>query len=41
VAYGAKWSGGGVRCASAFNGLTCRNTSGRGFFLSRERWRSF
>ena len=22
-------------------GLTCRNTSGHGFFLSRERWRAF
>jgi hypothetical protein len=41
LAYGTTWSGGGLRCASAETGLTCRNTSGHGFFLSRERWRSF
>ncbi len=39
--YGKTWRGGGLRCASAFTGLTCRNKSGHGFFLSRERWRSF
>jgi hypothetical protein len=40
--YGTSWSGGGLRCASAFSGLTCRSSvSGRGFFLSRERWRVF
>jgi len=37
--YGTTWSGGGVRCTSAATGLTCRNRSGHGFFLSRERWR--
>jgi hypothetical protein len=31
----------GIRCASATTGLTCRNTSGHGFFLSRERPRAF
>jgi hypothetical protein len=31
----------GIRCASATTGLTCRNRSGHGFFLSRERWRTF
>ena len=41
LGYGETWSGGGLSCASAVTGLTCRNTSGRGFFLSRERWRSF
>ena len=41
LAYGKSWSGNGIRCASAFTGLTCRNRSGHGFFLSREGWRSF
>jgi len=31
---------GELRCASARQGLTCRNTrTGAGFFLSRERYR--
>lgn len=41
LGYGKTWSGGGLRCTSAVTGLTCRNKSGRGFFLSRERWRRF
>jgi len=41
LGYGKSWSGGGLRCASALTGLTCRNKSGHGFFLSRERWRAF
>lgn len=41
LAYGMSWSGGGLRCRSAFSGLTCRNKSGHGFFLSREHWRAF
>jgi hypothetical protein len=41
LAYGKTWSGGGVRCMSAVTGLTCRNRSGHGFFLSRESWRTF
>lgn len=41
LGYGKTWSGGGFRCASADVGLTCRSKSGHGFFLSRERWRSF
>ncbi len=40
LAYGKTWSGGGIHCTSATTGLTCRNESGRGFFLSRERWRA-
>ena len=39
--YGTTWSSGGLRCTSAETGLTCRNKSGHGFFLSRERWRQF
>jgi Family of unknown function (DUF6636) len=41
LGYGTTWSGGGLRCTSAVNGLICRNKSGHGFFLSRERWRAF
>lgn len=41
LVYGKTWTGGGLRCASAFTGLTCRNTSGHGFFLSRARWSTF
>jgi hypothetical protein len=41
LAYGRSWSGRGMSCTSAVTGLTCRNKSNRGFFLSRERWRSF
>lgn len=41
LGYGKTWSGGGIRCTSAVAGLTCRNKSGHGFFLSREHWRSF
>jgi hypothetical protein len=41
LAYGTSWAGGGLRCKSAETGLTCRNSTGRGFFLSRESWRRF
>ena len=41
LGYGKTWSGGGFRCISALSGLTCRNKSGHGFFLSRESWRKF
>jgi hypothetical protein len=41
LGYGQVWSGGGLRCTSALAGLTCRNKSGHGFFLSREHWRAF
>jgi hypothetical protein len=41
LGYGKSWSGGGLRCTSAADGLTCRNKSGHGFFLSRENWRAF
>jgi hypothetical protein len=41
LGYGKTWSGGGIRCTSAMNGLRCRNKSGRGFFLSRESWHRF
>jgi hypothetical protein len=41
LGYGKTWSGGGLSCASAVTGLTCRNKSGHGFFLSRAQWRAF
>jgi len=41
LAYGQTWTGGGLRCTSAVAGLTCRNKSGHGFFLSRDSWRAF
>jgi hypothetical protein len=41
LAYGRTWRGDGLRCSSAFTGLTCRNRIGHGFFLSRERYRLF
>jgi len=41
LAYGKAWSRAGIRCTSAVNGLTCRNKSGHGWFLSRERYRVF
>ena len=41
LAYGRTWSGGGISCASATTGVTCKNRVGHGFFISRERWRVF
>ena len=37
LGYGKAWSGGAMRCTSAMSGLTCRNKSGHGFFVSRRR----
>jgi hypothetical protein len=39
--YGQTYRGFGIRCASRKRGLTCRNRSRHGFFLSRERQRVF
>ena len=39
--YGRKTTFGGITCSSATIGLTCRNRAGHGFFLSRQRWRTF
>jgi hypothetical protein len=39
--YGHTFSRGGLRCKSAMNGLTCRNKSHHGFFLSRAHSRRF
>jgi hypothetical protein len=39
--YGRTYRGFGIRCASRKRGLTCRNRSRHGFFLSRDRQRVF
>ena len=39
--YGKSWSWRGMSCTSAFEGLTCRNLSRHGFFMSRMRTRLF
>lgn len=41
LAYGRAWSRGPITCRSRITGLTCKNTVGHGFFLSRESWRLF
>ena len=37
LGYGSSWRGGGITCTSRRSGLTCRNRSGHGFFMSRAR----
>jgi hypothetical protein len=39
--YGKTWRHDGFTCVSRTTGLTCKNLAGHGFFLSRERSRSF
>lgn len=39
LGYGKTWHGGPFTCKSARTGLTCKNKSGHGFFLSQQRWR--
>jgi hypothetical protein len=41
LAYGRTWRYDGFTCTSRMTGLTCKNLSGHGFFLSRERSRRF
>jgi hypothetical protein len=36
VRYGTTWRGGLFTCKSRTSGLTCKNRSGHGFFLSRQ-----
>ncbi|HBE17404.1 MAG TPA: hypothetical protein DEG17_20040 [Cyanobacteria bacterium UBA11149] len=36
--YGKLWTKAGFVCESSTNGLTCINSQGNGFFLSREEW---
>jgi hypothetical protein len=41
LAYGRSWSFEGYRCGSRRSGLTCRNQSRHGFFLSKQVRRTF
>jgi hypothetical protein len=41
LAYGRIWRHDGFTCTSRKTGLTCRNLDGHGFFMSRERSRTF
>ena len=41
VPYGSSWSSGLFRCDSAFDGITCYNQSGNGFFLNRDSYNPF
>jgi hypothetical protein len=41
VPYGSTWVNGSFRCDSAFDGITCQNASGNGFFLNRDRYEPF
>jgi hypothetical protein len=41
LGYGSSQRIGAITCTSETTGLTCRNRAGHGFFLSRERWRTF
>ena len=36
--YGSVWKRGPFVCLSLLVGLSCVNTTGHGFFLSKERW---
>ncbi len=40
LAYGTSWHEGPFTCTSSVAWITCRNTSARGFALSRLRWHS-
>lgn len=39
LAYGKTWHDGPFTCRSTKTGLTCHNTAGHGFFLSRALWK--
>ena len=41
LSYGTQARIGRITCSSAVTGLTCRNSSGHGFFMSRRSWRLF
>ena len=41
LSYGSTWTNAGFECLSQTTGLTCKNSTGRGFFLSREKWNIF
>jgi hypothetical protein len=39
--YGQTWKRVGITCRSRSTGLTCKNAKGHGFFVSRDRQRTF
>ena len=39
--YGKTWNTLGLRCSEKTSGLTCKNPSGHGFFMSLRSWRTF
>jgi hypothetical protein len=39
--YGRAWRHGAFTCRSRVTGVTCRNASGHGLFVSRQAWRAF
>jgi hypothetical protein len=41
LSYGSTWKNAGFKCESQTIGLTCKNSTGQGFFLSREKWNVF
>jgi hypothetical protein len=41
LAYGTTWHVGAFTCVSRITGLTCTNSQGHGFFLSRQSYRLF
>jgi hypothetical protein len=41
LSYESIWSNAGFECKSQKIGLTCKNFTGQGFFLSREKWNVF
>lgn len=41
LAYGHTFRRDGVGCVSRAIGITCSNTQGHGFFMSRQSWRIF
>lgn len=41
LAYKTTWKNAGFECLSETTGLTCKNSTGQGFFLSREKWEVF
>ena len=41
LSYGSIWTNAGFECQSQKIGLTCKNSNGQGFFLSREKWNVF
>jgi hypothetical protein len=37
--YRSTWSSNGIACTASIKGLTCKNSTGDGFFMSQQRWR--